>query len=186
MRSGIGYKVKITLDAGDRFVARAHVHSHDPDPEYLSVVKASAGMKRTAKNTAEKTQNIIALNVEGFIETLRRDARRNRNAIHPIVPDAQDKLFIIPPNYIILLYYMVNALGQQFLIYDNQRQDRILLFSTPESLHFLANGDYWFMDGTFKSSPLQFTVVHYSWFECWEECCRRLCPLTRQKDDDVR
>ena len=42
-----------------------HVHSHDPDPEKLSVVKARAGMKRAAKDTAEKTQNIIALNVEG-------------------------------------------------------------------------------------------------------------------------
>ena len=52
---------------------------------------------------------------------------------------------------------MVNALGQQFLIYDNQRQNLIILFSTPERLHFLANGDNWFMDGTFKSSPLQFT-----------------------------
>ena len=52
---------------------------------------------------------------------------------------------------------MVNALGQQFLIYDNQQQYRILLFSIPERLRFLANGDYWFMDGKFKSSPLQFT-----------------------------
>ena len=114
-RSGIGCKVKFTLDAGDRFVAQAHVHSRDPDPEKLSVVKARAGMKRAAKDKAEKTQNIIALNVEGLnedtlarlpnVETLRRDVRRNRNAIHPIVPDAQDKLFIIPPNY------MVNALG---------------------------------------------------------------------------
>ena len=50
------------------------------------------------------------------VETVRRDVRRNRNAIHPIVPDAQDKLFIIPPNY------MVNASGQQFLIYVNQRK----------------------------------------------------------------
>ena len=163
-RSGIGCKVKITLDAGDRFVAQAHVHSHDPDPEQLPVVKASAGMKRAAKDTAEKTQNIIALNVEGLnedtlarlsnVETLRRDVRCNRNAIHPIVPDAQEKLFIVPPNY------MVNALGQQFLIYDNQRQDRILLFSTPESLRFLANADNWFMGGTFKFSPLQFTQLY--------------------------
>ena len=71
--------------------------SHDPDPERLSVVKARAGMKRAAHDTAEKTQNIIALNVEGLnedtlarlrnVETLRRDVGRNCNAIHPIVPD---------------------------------------------------------------------------------------------------
>ena len=142
------------------------MHTHDPDTGKLSVVKAWAGMKRAAKDTAEKTQNIIALKVEGLnedtlarlpnVETIRRDVRRNRNAIHPIVPDAQHKRFIIPPNY------MVNALGQQFLIYDNQRQDRILLFSTPGSLRFLANADNWFMDGTLKSSPLQFTQLYTS------------------------
>ena len=80
------------------------MHSHDPDTEKLSVVKARAGMKRAANDTAEKTQNIIALNVEGLnegtlarlsnVETLRGDVRRNRNAIHPIVPDAQDKLLL--------------------------------------------------------------------------------------------
>ena len=53
-RSGIGHKVKITLDAGDRLVAQAHVHSHDHDSEKLSVVKATAGMKRAAKDTAKK------------------------------------------------------------------------------------------------------------------------------------
>ena len=121
-------------------------------------------MNWVAKDIAEKKQNIIALNVDSLnedtlarlpnVETLCRDVRRNRNAIHPIVPDAQDTLFIIPPNY------MVNALGQQFLMYDNQRQDRILLFSTPESLRFLANADNWFMDGTFKSSPQQFTQLY--------------------------
>ena len=62
-RSGIGCKLKITLDAGDRFVAQAHVHFHDHDPEKLSVVKARVGMKSPANDTAEKTQNIIALNV---------------------------------------------------------------------------------------------------------------------------
>ena len=60
---------------------------------------------------------------------------------------------LTPPNY------MVNALGQQFLIYDNQWQDRIL-FSTPESLRFFANADNWFMGGTFKFSPLQFTQLY--------------------------
>ena len=161
--SGIGCKVKITLDAGDRFVSP---HAF-PCPCSRKVIrgKSKGWQERSGKGygrkDAEHQRVKQGLNEDTLVrlpnvETLRREVRRNRNAIHPIVPDAQDKLFNIPPNY------MVNALGQQFLIYDNQRLDRILLFSTPESLRFLANADNWFMDGTLKSSPLQFTQLYTS------------------------
>ena len=115
MRSGIGCKVKITLDAGDRFIAQTHVHSHDPVPEKLYVVKARAGMKRAPKNTAEKTQNISALNVEGLnedtlarlpnVETLRRDVRRNRNAIIQLYQ--MPKINFLLYHQIILYYYII-------------------------------------------------------------------------------
>ena len=66
-----------------RFVAETHQHTHAADPEGNDLLKARAGIKRFAKDTAEKTQNIITTNIAGpqenvlarlpNIETIRRD-----------------------------------------------------------------------------------------------------------------
>ena len=114
-RSGNGCNVKITLDAAARFVAQTHQHTHAADPEGNDLLKARAGIKRSAKDTAEKTQNIITANIAGLqenvlarlpnIETIRRDVRRNRLNNHPAVPDINDTQFAIPQNY------TVDALG---------------------------------------------------------------------------
>ena len=127
-RSRIGCNVKITLDAADRFIAQKHQNSHAADPEGNDLFKARAGIKRSAKDTAEKTQNIITVNIAGLrenvlarlpnIETVRRDVRRNRLNNHPAVPDIYNTHFLIPQNY------TVDVLGQQFLVYDNGRPDR--------------------------------------------------------------
>ena len=129
------------MDAADRFVAQTHQHGHAADPEGNNLLKARAAMKRSAKNTAGKTQNIITTNIAGLeenvlarlsnIETIRKNVRRNRPSNHPPVPDIYDTQFAIPQNYTVVV------LGQQFLVYDNGRPDRILLFGTDESFRFL-------------------------------------------------
>ena len=146
------------MDAAEKFVAQTHQHTHPGDPEGNDLLKARAGIKRSAKDTAEKTQNIITTNIAGLqenvlarlpnIETIRRDVRRNRLNNHPAVPDINDTQFAIPQNY------TVDVLGQQFVVYDNGRPDRILLFGTDEGFRFLSNSQDWFLDGTFKSSPV--------------------------------
>ena len=147
------------MDAADRFVAQTHQHGHAADPEGNNLLKAGAGIKRSAKNTAGKTQNIITANIAGLeenvlarlsnIETIPRNVRRNRPNNHPPVPDIYDTQFAIPQNY------TVDVLGQQFLVYDNGRPDRILLFGTDEGFRFLSNAQDRFLDGTFKSGPVQ-------------------------------
>ena len=134
--SGNGCNVKITLNAANSFVTQAHQHSHAADPEGNDLLKARAGTKRSAKHTAEKTQNIITANIAGLqenvlarmpnIETTGRDFRRNRPNNHPAVPDIYDKQFAIPQNY------NVDVLRQQFLVYGNGRPDLILLIGTDE------------------------------------------------------
>ena len=111
------------MDAADRFVAQTHQHTHAADLEGNDLLKARAGIKRSAKDTAEKTQNIITANIAGLqenvlarlpnIETIRRDVRRNRPNNHPAVPDIHDTQFAIPQDY------TVDVLGQQILEYDN-------------------------------------------------------------------
>ena len=147
------------MDAADRSVAQAHQHVHAADPEGNNLLKARAGIKRSAKSTAGKTQNIITANIAGLeenvlvrlskIETFRKDVRRNRPNNHPPVPDIYDTQFAIPQDY------TVDVLRQQFLLYDNGRPDRILLFGTDEGFRFLSSAQGRFLDGTFKSSPVQ-------------------------------
>ena len=52
--SGNGYNVKITLDTADRFVAQTHQHTPAADPNANDLLKARAGIKRSAKDTVEK------------------------------------------------------------------------------------------------------------------------------------
>ena len=151
------------MDAADRFVAQTHQHGHSADPKDNNLLKARAGIKQSAKNTAGKTQNIITANIAGLeecvlarlsnIETIRRDVRRNRLNNHPPEPDIYDTQFAIPQNY------TVDVLGQQFLVYDNGRPDRILLFGTDEGFRFLSNAQNRF-NGTFKSGPVQSMQLH--------------------------
>ena len=54
---------KITLDAAARFVAQTHQHTHAADPEGNDLLKARAGIKRSAKDTSEKMQNIITTKI---------------------------------------------------------------------------------------------------------------------------
>ena len=68
--SGSGCNVKITLNGADRFVAQTHQHTHAADPEGNDLLKARAGIKRSAKDTAEKTQNIITTNIAGLQENV--------------------------------------------------------------------------------------------------------------------
>ena len=64
--------VKITLDAAARFVAQTNPnqHTHATDPEGNDLLEARAGIKRSARDTAEKTQNIITTNIAGFQENV--------------------------------------------------------------------------------------------------------------------
>ena len=72
----------------------------------MIVVRSRAGMKRTAQNTAERTQNILTTHIQGLpqetfeqmhnSETLKRDIRRQRRPDHPPVPDANNTQFALP------------------------------------------------------------------------------------------
>ena len=105
-------------------------NTHAADPEGNDLLKGRAGIKRSAKDTAEKTHNIIKANIAGLqenvlarrprTETIWRDVRRNRPNNHPAIPEIYD-------------------LGQQFLVYDNGRPDRILLLDADKGFCFLSN-----------------------------------------------
>ena len=130
-------------------------HSHPTNPERVEVVKSRAGMKRAATNTAEKMQNILTGNISGLSdgtlaqmakpETLRRDIRRHRSPNQPLVPAVNNTLFALPTQY------TLSSTGDNFLLYDNHIQDRLLVFGAQRSIDFLEHCDHWFMDRTFNA-----------------------------------
>ncbi|CAF0792846.1 unnamed protein product [Rotaria sordida] len=62
---------------------------------------------------------------------------------------------IIPSNY------QVNALNEQFLLYDNNdNQRRILIFATKQHLDFLNECESWHCDGTFAVAPKLFEQMY--------------------------
>ena len=77
------------------------------------------------------------------METMRRDVRRQpaTHAAYPPISADSDTLFGIPQRF------TITSTGNEFLKYDNQRADRILISVTGRSLNFLQNSENWFMDG---------------------------------------
>ena len=54
-----------TLDASDRFLTQTHQHSHPANPKDNDFMKGRARKKkRSAKDTAEKTQNITTAGLQ--------------------------------------------------------------------------------------------------------------------------
>ena len=65
-RSGNGCKAKLRLDPANEILDTANEHSHEPDPEHITLIKARAGMKRAAKGTDASTNNILTRKLQGL------------------------------------------------------------------------------------------------------------------------
>ena len=88
------------------------------------------------------------------LKTVRRGIRREKQGNVPVAPQPNDRTFAIPASYTA----MEN--GDRFLRFDNNVDNRILIFGMDESLNFLASADAWFMDGTFTVAPLQIAQMY--------------------------
>ena len=86
---------------------------------------------------------------------MRHDARRQcaTHAAFPSILDNGETLLDIPR-------FTVTNTGDEFLNYDNQRADTILIFGMGRSLNFLQNSDNWFMDRMLLTVPPQFAQLY--------------------------
>ena len=123
------------MDQQNKFLRQSSEHTHAPDPEKDLVEKSKSAIKRAAIETNASTKSIIAANIAGVtgnvlarlprMETMRHDVRRERAtpaAYPPILGDG-DTLFDI-------LRFTVTSTGNEFLKYDNQTADRMLILGT--------------------------------------------------------
>ena len=117
-------------------------------------------MKRDAHHTDTMTSIIITTNIGGMheevlaklphIDTIRQEIRRQWAVNQPYPEIPENTLFEIPHPY------NVSNTSEQFVHYDNRRDDRLIIFGMRESFQFLENIENWFMDRTLSTAPPQF------------------------------
>ena len=104
-------------------------------------------MQKTQQKKRKTSSQLTELEATWLpdVEAIQRDFRRNRPRNRPAVLDIYDVQFAILQNY------TADILNQQFFAYDNG----VSMFCTDKGFYFTRNSQDWFLDGTFKSSPVQ-------------------------------
>ena len=159
-------KVKVL---GDEVVVLSN-HTHGPDNARGEALKAVQNMKERAETTGDAPQRILTQNVQHLtpaastqlpiVDSVRRNIRRFRQKAGNPLPVPQTREEIPHP---IPEEYRTTENGEEFLLYDSNDEDRILIFGTAHGLQVLEGSEHWLMDGTFKTVPplyLQMYTIH--------------------------
>lgn len=110
------------------------------------------------QNARLKISSDAAINIPQYIASQRSIQRIRKDKDVPIEPKTFADI-IIPPNY------QVNALNEQFLLYDNNdNQRRILIFATKQHLDLLNDCESWHCDGTFAVSSVDIIITYPIYF----------------------
>ncbi len=150
------------------FDSTLNAHCHQPDVEKLNIRRLSSTVRNRATTTEEQPQNIIgnSLADASFDEGTRarmpsasamtRNINRQRQAAFPKPPIPQ----LDETNFLIPYEYTTTRGGDLFLQFDNNDDNRLMIFGTRASLDFLQITPDWYMDGTFKVTPPQFKQLY--------------------------
>ncbi|CAN7977512.1 unnamed protein product [Ixodes persulcatus] len=162
-----GCKGAITTDLAITRHWSSVEHTHANDASATETTKLRGQLKRKATDTSEPPSRLLAealtetseqvrANV-GDLETIRRDLRRQRSKVRPAEPSTLRDLHVQNT-----WATTGGARPQPFLLYDNgqERQDRMLVFSTHEQLAALSSSRTWYMDGTFSVCPRIFRQLY--------------------------
>ena len=145
-------------------------HTHGPEQHKVSALKALQAMKTRAQTTDEAPQQILIANLGGLSEgtaaylpdipVVRQNIRKQRQKAGNPLPIPQSREYIPVP---LPDRYTTTSAGRNFLLYNSQDANRILVFGTDGSLQLLEKNEHWLMDGTFKTVPplfLQLYTIH--------------------------
>ncbi|CAF1153140.1 unnamed protein product [Rotaria sordida] len=136
-----------------------------PDPDEIEKALYNYEIKKNAQQCHDPPRLIIqnarlkisldaAINIPQYTASQRSIQRVRRDKDVQTEPKTFADI-IIPSNY------QVNALNEQFLLYDNNdNQRRILIFATKQHLDFLNECESWHCDGTFAVAPKLFEQMY--------------------------
>ncbi|RNA23729.1 Ragulator complex LAMTOR3 [Brachionus plicatilis] len=145
-------------------------HYHDPITiGEIALLRASQDLKKEVTKDVSKSiqscyqhtqmrliqakipERTIAAKFPSFKKLSNTLHKRRANKL-PSIPDEFSKLEITGE-------YTVTANNNAFLRYDNKANERIIIFVDDESLKILGESEEWYMDGTFKSAPIQLSQL---------------------------
>jgi hypothetical protein len=149
-------KGRARYDDGIYTVYQEHM-CQAPDPDEIEKALYNHEIKKNAQESHDPPRLIIhnarlkisldaAINIPQYTASQRSILRARKDNDVPTEPKTFADI-IIPPNY------QVNSTDQQFLLYDNNdNQRRILIFATKQHLDLLNDCESWHCDGTFAVS----------------------------------
>ncbi|XP_060867443.1 uncharacterized protein LOC132942809 [Metopolophium dirhodum] len=134
-------------------------HNHESSDETLKLKNlALTNMKSRSVNSRESTNQILlsvihennedVRNKIGNTDSIRRTIRRARRKNVPEEPRSMQ--FVLPEKW----KTTMGGESKEFLIYDSESENRMLIFATSRALTILSSASLWFMDGTFKCSSV--------------------------------
>ena len=144
-------KGKVKVLGNDLEVLRDHTHGSEQHK--VSALKALQAMKTRAQTTDEAPQQILTANLGGLSEgaaaylpdipVVRRNIHRQRQkAGNPLpIPQSREDIPVPLPDR-----YTTTSAGRNFLLYESQDANRILVFGTDASLQLLEKNEHWLME----------------------------------------
>ncbi|CAF0865369.1 unnamed protein product [Brachionus calyciflorus] len=151
-------------------VKEAGRHHHEPlDNAEIASLQATQELKKEIVTDLSKSVQSCYNNKQ--VELLQ--SKMSERAIASNFPSFQkmsnllqkrriNKLPTISTNFIefnITGDYTLTAKKEPFLRYDNKKNNRIFIFFDDDSLKILSESEEWYMDGTFKTAPLQLSQL---------------------------
>ncbi|XP_050516064.1 uncharacterized protein LOC126890938 [Diabrotica virgifera virgifera] len=163
-------KGRVWTDGDGQVVKIVTHHNHAAQAARPAAARLVATAKERCTTTQETPQQIIGnvisaahADVAAILpkkESLKKIIRRARGDEGvPALPRNIQEL-VIPQAFSEIV---IDGEGQQFLMYDSMDQlvsGRMLIFSTRNNLHLLAQSHEWFADGTFSTAPAMFQQVY--------------------------
>ncbi|XP_077293964.1 uncharacterized protein LOC143916644 [Arctopsyche grandis] len=158
-------RVITQLVEGNHVVQKFKDHNHPASPHSIETIKFVNAVKTTAKHTNDLPCRVIETAMASTSEidcpylpsvnALRSMIHNIRRENRPAEPRTVSDINVLPA-------YRVTLKGDEFLIIDVTSADntRILVFSTSTNIRHLSEGEFWIMDGTFKTVPTLFYQLY--------------------------
>lgn len=151
-----------TIDGVVTYIENGPPHNHIIDAREVEVRMRMKTAKQTARKTGKNPRTIYGESLNAASDVVRvkmptqssfnKRVHTKRKRNHPKPPSSLED---------VRLNDIKNSMNEQFLLWDSGESDnRMVMFATQKSLHFLETCETLFMDGTVDSGPRLFSQLY--------------------------
>lgn len=151
---------------GDEAV-KSTSHNHVADASILEAKRACNRIKELAAHQVELTTQAVIATVSQEVSVGATGQLPSISSLKRTIQHVRQRMEAIPANprnlteLVIPEEYTRNSDGEPFLLFDSgPNEQRILIFSTDRNLTFMESCEHWYVDGTFRCTPLLFGQLY--------------------------